>query len=342
VERTTRQLARSVHGAHRAAPAEREDLVLLALLAGFPDRVARRRKPHAPELVLHGGEAAILDPVSVVQEPMLLLALDAEQRKGPRGPEVRVRVASAIEPEWLLELFPERLVDEDLLVFSDDAGRVERLTRLAYGAVVLEERRIPAEPSDAVEAVLAEAIRARGLGNVIDAGRLDTLRARLELARTLFPEQRWPELDDAALAGVLARGRRSLAEVREADPASELLGALSPEAARLLARELPERMTLPGGRSVQVQYLSGQPPWIASRLQDFFGLREGPALARGRVPLVLHLLAPNQRAVQVTQDLAGFWSRHYPALRRELGRRYPRHSWPEDPLHASPPAPRRG
>ena len=71
-------------------------------------------------------------------------------------------------------------------------------------------------------------------------------------------------------------------------------------------------------------------------------MREGPTLARGRVPLVLHLLAPNQRAVQVTQDLAGFWSRHYPALRRELGRRYPRHAWPEDPLHASPPAPAAG
>jgi len=93
---------------------------------------------------------------------------------------------------------------------------------------------------------------------------------------------------------------------------------------------------------VPVHYVSGQPPWISSRLQDFFGMREGPALARGRVPLVLHLLAPNQRAVQVTRDLAGFWSRHYPSLRRELGRRYPRHAWPEDPLHASPPAPRRG
>ncbi|MGZ6081163.1 MAG: ATP-dependent helicase C-terminal domain-containing protein, partial [Myxococcaceae bacterium] len=167
------------------------------------------------------------------------------------------------------------------------------------------------------------------------------LRARLALARTLFPEQRWPEVDEAGLASVLARGRRSLAEVREANPVSELVGALAPEAARVLARELPERVSLHGGRSVQVHYVSGQPPWIASRLQDFFGLREGPALARGRVPLVLHLLAPNQRAVQVTQDLAGFWSRHYPSLRRELGRRYPRHAWPEDPLHASPPPPRR-
>jgi ATP-dependent helicase HrpB len=343
VERTARQLARALRDrGPRASPAEREDALLLSLLAGFPDRVARRRKPHAPELVLSGGGSAVLDPVSVVQEPMLLLALDAEQRTGPRGPEVRVRVASALDPEWLLELFPDRLTDEDRLVFNDESGRVERLTRLAYGAVALEERRIPAEPSPEAEAVLAEAIRARGLGTAVDTTRLETLRGRLELARTLFPEQTWPELDEAALAAVLARGRRSLADVREADPAAEVLGALSPEAARLLARDLPERVTLPGGRSVPVHYVPGQPPWIASRLQDFFGMREGPALARGRVPLVLHLLAPNQRAVQVTQDLPGFWSRHYPSLRRELGRRYPRHSWPEDPLHAAPPPPRRG
>jgi ATP-dependent helicase HrpB len=342
VERTARQLSRALQGRHRAAPADREDAVLLALLAGFPDRVARRRRPHAPELVLSGGGSALLDPASVVQEPMLLLALDAEQRTGPRGPEVRVRVASAIEPEWLLELFPERLTDEDRRVFSEETGRVERLTRLAYGAVTLEERRTPAEASEETEAILAEAIRSRGLAGVVDTDRLDALRARLDLARALFPDAPWPGVDEAGLAAVLARGRRSLTEVREADPASELLGALAPESARLLARELPERVTLPGGRSVPVHYVSRQPPWIASRLQDFFGMREGPVLARGRVPLVLHLLAPNQRAVQVTQDLAGFWSRHYPSLRRELGRRYPRHAWPEDPLHASPPAPRRG
>ncbi len=342
VERTARQLSRALHGRQRAAPAEREDALLLALLAGFPDRVARRRKPHAPELVLSGGGSAVLDAASVVQEPMLLLALDAEQRTGPRGPEVRVRIASAIEPEWLLDLFPERLTDEDRLVFSEEGGRVERLTRLAYGAVTLEERRIPAEPSEQAEAVLADALRSRGFAGVVDTDRLEAVRARLELARLTFPEAHWPEPDDSGLATLLARGRRNLAEVREADPAAELLGALSPESARLLARELPERLTLPGGRSVPVHYMSGQPPWIASRLQDFFGMREGPAVARGRVPLVLHLLAPNQRAVQVTRDLAGFWSRHYPSLRRELGRRYPRHAWPEDPLHASPPAPRRG
>ena len=93
---------------------------------------------------------------------------------------------------------------------------------------------------------------------------------------------------------------------------------------------------------MKVHYPGDAPPWVESRLQDFFGMADGPRLAGGRVPLVLHLLAPSGRDVQVTTDLSGFWQRHYPALRRELGRRYPRHAWPEDPLAAQPPAPRRG
>ena len=96
----------------------------------------------------------------------------------------------------------------------------------------------------------------------------------------------------------------------------------------------PDRVKL-GARQVRVQYVDGQPPFVESRLQDFFGMREGPRIADARVPLTLHLLAPNQRAVQVTADLAGFWVRHYPAVRKELSRRYPRHKWPEDPLVSS-------
>jgi ATP-dependent helicase HrpB len=115
--------------------------------------------------------------------------------------------------------------------------------------------------------------------------------------------------------------------------------SLTHEQRQLLEREAPERITLPGGRAVSVNYEAGKPPWVESRLQDFFGMVKTPALCRGRVPLTVHLLAPNQRAVQVTTDLAGFWERHYPALRRELGRRYPRHPWPEDGRTATPPVP---
>jgi ATP-dependent helicase HrpB len=107
---------------------------------------------------------------------------------------------------------------------------------------------------------------------------------------------------------------------------------LSPAQRRAVETLAPEHVALPRRRRVPVHYEPDRPPWIASRMQDFFGLSEGPAVAGGRVPLVLHLLAPNQRAVQVTQDLAGFWTRHYPELRRQLCRRYPRHDWPERPV----------
>ena len=100
-------------------------------------------------------------------------------------------------------------------------------------------------------------------------------------------------------------------------------------------------MRLGAGREVKVLYEAGKPPSVASRLQDFFGLAKGPSVGGGKVPLVLHLLAPNHRDVQVTTDLAGFWDRHYPAIAKELRRRYPRHSWPDDPRTATPPAPRR-
>jgi ATP-dependent helicase HrpB len=109
-----------------------------------------------------------------------------------------------------------------------------------------------------------------------------------------------------------------------------LRARLPPAQTRLVAEMAPERVTLRGGRAPVVDY--GDPPSIASRLQDFFGMTRTPTVAGGRVPLVLHLLAPNGRDVQVTADLAGFWHKHYPAIRKELSRRYPRHRWPEDPL----------
>ena len=133
------------------------------------------------------------------------------------------------------------------------------------------------------------------------------------------------------------QGRRSLGELD--DVGALVLGALPHAAARALAALAPERVAIGSGRTVPVHYPADAPPWIESRLQDFFGTRAAPAIAGGRVPLTLHLLAPNGRAVQVTRDLGRFWTEHYPALRRELGRRYPKHAWPEDGATARPPPP---
>jgi ATP-dependent helicase HrpB len=131
----------------------------------------------------------------------------------------------------------------------------------------------------------------------------------------------------------------SLRELEQVDAVESVMARLTADQRNALREQAPEQLTLPSGRRVRVHYEVGKDPWIASRLQDFFGMTGAPTLCRGRVPLTLHLLAPNQRAVQVTRDLEGFWQRHYPGIRRQLMRRYSKHAWPEDGRTAQPPRP---
>jgi ATP-dependent helicase HrpB len=222
-------------------------------------------------------------------------------------------------------------------------GRVEVTSRMCYGAVVLDETRRAAAPSPEASRMLADAALAAVAGEVgISSGSTPTLQAKLELLRGAFPDQDIPLLDgEQVRATVVAAcaGLTSMGEFLAVPMEERLRRALPHKVTELLRNETPERIRLPGGRQLDVNYEAGKPPWVASRLQDFFGMSAGPAVCRGRVPLTLHLLAPNQRAVQVTADLAGFWRKHYPEIRRELGRRYPRHAWPEDGATAIPPAP---
>lgn len=326
------------------------EAILLATLAAYPDRVARRRAPGSDEIVLAGGGSARLDPASVVREAKLLVAVDAEERRGDRrgpgarAPEVRVRVASAVTEEMLLDLFPGALRYDDVLAWNAAAERVDAAERLLYEDLVVEETRAPRADPEKVAAALAAEALARGPRAFAPEGELDRLVTRIGFAAAHAPGAGLAPPSEADLSEALralCAGRRSFAELREADLAGTLLARLDPRARAALERLAPERVTLPGGRGARIHYEPGKPPWVESRLQDFFGMAAGPAVAGGRVPLVLHLLAPNQRAVQVTTDLAGFWDRHYPAIRRELMRRYPRHAWPEDPRNAAPPAPRR-
>ena len=339
-ERARAQIER-ILGSSRREPdrAAREEALRVAVLAGFPDRVARRRAPGASEVLLASGGSASMSPASAVRDAQLLVAVDVEER---RGQGRLVRLASAIEPEWLLDLFPGELRESTEVVWDEARGRAVVISRLTYGALVLEEgRRAPIEAErGAAEALLAARIRPEQL---LPPDELRTLRARTELIAAYCPETGVRALTDADVAEAardLCRGRASLDELQGADLRPALVERLGPGAARALASLAPEQLQLPGGRKLRVEYEPGQPPAARSRLQDFFGMRAGPRIAGGKVPVVLHLLAPNGRAQQGTSDLAGFWERHYPAVRRELMRRYPRHAWPEDGATAPPPAPR--
>lgn len=336
VRRAHAQLARIARAKPRAEEAS-EDALLALILSGFPDRVARRREVRGKEILLSGGQTATLSEQSVVSEAPFLVAVEAEQ--SPEGRKTLVRIASAIEPEWLLER--EEVQEEDELVWNEERGRVERQERIRYGSLVLHESRSIPPPSAEVSALLArEALRT--WDRLVDAEAFRATRARLALAHEHVPE--FPALDDESLRAALARmaeGMVALEELRSLDPLEALLTGLLGEERGRWERLFPARIALPSGRQLPIHYEEGRPPWIESRLQDFFGMEKGPAIAGGRIPLTLHLLAPNQRAVQVTQDLAGFWERHYPSLRKELGRRYPKHAWPEDGRTAKPPPPGR-
>ncbi|MDQ3256652.1 MAG: ATP-dependent helicase HrpB, partial [Acidobacteriota bacterium] len=344
----------------RASNAIRETELLISVLAGYPDRVARRRttpnenRQTGRELLLAGGGAAELSAESVVRQAEFLVAVDAAERRtsgarsggmaGARsGARTLVRIASAIEPDWLLDLFTDRISETIEAVWNATVQRVEVVQRLMYDELVIDERRASNAGGEAAARVLAEAALAAGVETFIERDEVDRLLARIEFIARTFPEIDFPDIGEDHLRDALVQlceGRWSFAELREAARAGGLQNilrrTLSAEQQRVLASAAPDRVTLAGGRQVKVNYECRQTPWVASRMQDFFGMKEGPKIAGGRVTLVLHLLAPNNRPVQVTEDLAGFWERHYPRVRRELSRRYPRHAWPEHPLQTTP------
>ena len=305
-----------------------------ALLRAFPDRVARRRK--GLELRMLGGVAVQQAKNSSVQRASLLVLPEIEERPDLGAPIARL--VCAIEPEWLLEEFAELVADSESVEWNRETERVERVSYLLYGDLVIDESR-GGQPDTAQAAeLLARKAAEAGLHRWADADALSELRSRVAFAAQYAPLQ---PLDDAAILAALQRACYGLASLRELEQATgngaflrQLIESLGTGAARQLDEVAPERIRLPSGRHARVHYVEGQTPWVGSRLQDFFGLRDTPRIARGQVNLVMHLLAPSQRPVQTTQDLAGFWERLYPQLRKELSRRYPRHSWPEDPYQA--------
>jgi ATP-dependent helicase HrpB len=351
VARASSQLARACAGAGRrrfeGTAAGAESALRIALLAGYPDRVAKRVRSGSRGLALAGGGSAELAATSVVRDAEWLVALDAEERPGAPGgsrspgiPAARggvvVRLASAIEPEWLLDLFPGDVVEERAVTWDARAERVQSREAMIWDGLVLHASEGADAPSAEASRVLADAARAAGPGAFAPREALERWLARARFAASVDGSAAAP--DDAAVGAAIERlseGRRSFAELREAGLLDMLRRAPGTRPGDL-DRLAPERVTLVGGRAVEIGYEAGKPPAIASRLQDFFGMSDGPRIGGGKVPLVLELLAPNGRAVQVTKDLAGFWERHYPAIRRELMRKYPRHSWPEDPTVPAP------
>ena len=352
-----RQMARSAAtGAGALEPPssleESERRLARALWSGFPDRVAARRASGS-RLVLSSGAQAELAPESSVQKAALLLCVAADFPRGQRSHAV-VRQAVRLEGDWLLDWAADAVEAREELDYDPERDKIDARSLLSYGKVVLDETRFLASAGPQAGQVLLRAALAKGAAVYDPEGRLESLAVRLGLLREHFPElaaEASPDVaallatadDDAAFAthALLPACElvTSLGALATLDLASIVLGGLPPKLQTTLERELPETWRLPGGRDLRIVYGRGRPPLAASRLQDFFSVTQAPRLCRGRLPLQIHLLAPNKRAVQVTTDLGSFWVNHYPELRGQLQRRYPKHSWPEDGARAQPPTP---
>jgi ATP-dependent helicase HrpB len=327
------QLLRSLRHSHPASRELSEDeVVLRSLLAAFPDRVARRRGAGDRRGVMVGGRGVCLAPSSGVLETEFFLCIDVDAGQK----ETLVRQASAIERDWLPA---DQLSTSVEVAFDPATERVTARRCVRFADLVLEETAVTLPDDEQAARVLAAAAGEQ-LERVLPSedSPAGLYRTRVRCLRAWMPELQLPALDEVELRELLAwlcSGCRSFADLRKVDWLQAFQGRLSHTQRQVVEREAPERLLVPSGSRIALRYEEGRPPILAVRIQEVFGLTQTPRLAGGRVPVLLHLLAPNHRPQQVTDDLASFWSNTYPQVRKDLRARYPRHAWPEDPWDAT-------
>ena len=316
------------------------------LLRGFPDRVVRRSPPVSGNEVRTGtmvGGRGIALPKSADGEELVIALRLHESGRQQRSQAVLTAALTNDDLEATEAHALTTVIDAQL---DEQAGRVFAVRQHRYRDLPLRSARGGEVPVERVRELLLPVLANdpwRWLGEQKDLRRM---LARMQWLVERMPEVEWPAIDNQAIAtaAIDLLSGADLKSLRDAKLKQLLLAQLSQQQQRTLKTAAPDRIELPTGRDAIVDYTAEAGPTVAARLQEFFGLPEVARLAGGRVPVVLQLLAPNHRPVQVTTDLASFWKNVYPQVRKELSRRYPRHSWPEDPLAANPesrPRPRR-
>jgi ATP-dependent helicase HrpB len=310
---------------------------LLAL--AYPDRIAQRRPGPEPRYRLsNGGGAVFAGAEPLAAEDWLAVAdLDGDRR------EARIFLAAPLTLPEIEDLFADRIRTQDLIAWDGREQAVLARRRRRLGELVLKDEPLPDPPPDAVAAALAAGIRELGLGVLPWTPDLESVRARIGFLRRIEgPESGWPDVADPALLATLEEwlvpylgGITRAIQLRRVDLGAALRGLLDRRQSQELETLAPGHITVPSGSRLPIDY-GGEVPVLAVRLQEMFGATETPAILRGRVPLLLHLLSPAHRPVQVTRDLRGFWADSYRAVKADLRGRYPRHPWPDDPLAAPP------
>ncbi len=315
------------------------DAVLLAAVA-FPDRIAMQREPGSRRYLLSSGRGAQLGPRSGVGDSRFLVAVRMD---GGSGAEGTIFTASSLQEHRVRELFRDVITSGRFVSWDEANGRVTARDEHRLGALVLDSRTVRPERRDIVAAVL-EQVRLRGSLDLFAVTPLcRQYRARVQLLHERCGEEGWPDLSDAALLATAEEWLAPLLMTAERperlsgiDLHAALKGMLGWKRNAALDDLAPTHLVVPSGSRIALDYIPEEGPVMAVKLQELFGLADTPTVARGRVPVLLHLLSPAGRPMQVTRDLRSFWDNVYPEVRKELKGRYPKHPWPDDPWSAVP------
>jgi ATP-dependent helicase HrpB len=311
----------------------------LLLAWAFPDRIARRRDT-AGHYLLRNGRGATLDTAELLAQSEWLVAAELQDDTT----DAKIRLAAPLTREEIDDAFGAEFESRAITSWDKRAEAVQAVNRICLGSIVIREGGQAApDPAD-LRAALYEGIRQKGIDQLPWSKNSQALRERVGFLHRTLQEQSWPDFSDAALLadldvwlGPYCDGVTRWAHVQALDLTTILLNRLDACGCsrRLLDELAPTHLPVPSGSRIQVQY-DQDAPYLAVRIQEVFGMTRTPKIAGGRVPIVMHLLSPAQRPVQVTGDLESFWATGYAYVRKDLRGRYPKHYWPEDPREAVP------
>jgi ATP-dependent helicase HrpB len=331
-------MAGPVAGDSRASGEKQGTTIPRLLLRAFPDRIAKRREEGTGRFILCQGRGVRLPSMSLLTKSPFIIAAHVDAGEKVEG---MVHLAEPVAEDLLREELSESIESIRRVEWDKREGRIIATLEEKLGALQLSTRPF-APKEEEVAPLLCEAIRS-GSARIVFSEEARQLQGRVSLMRRAFPSENWPDLSETRLLSVpeewlmtWLKGIRTREQLAALDLLSPLRARLSGEQRRLLNENAPASLPVPSGHRVTLDYGSGDIPILAVKLQEMFGLADTPKIAGGRVKVLLHLLSPARKPVQVTQDLKGFWDSGYQQVKKELKGRYPKHPWPDDPWKAVP------
>ncbi|EKT1924806.1 ATP-dependent helicase HrpB [Salmonella enterica] len=320
---------------------EPDSALIAPLLArAFSDRIARRRGQEG-RYQLANGMGAMLDADDALGRHEWLIAPLLLQ--GSASPDARILLAQPLDIASLIQACPDLLRQSDTVEWDETQGTLKAWRRMCIGQLTVNVQPLAKPSEEVLHQAMLNGIRDKGLAILNWTPEAEQFRLRLHCAAKWLPEYDWPAVDEASLLATLENwllphmtGVQSLRGLKSLNVAQALRGLLNYPMQQRLDSELPGHYTVPTGSRITIRYHEDNPPALAVRMQEMFGEASTPTLAQGRVPLVLELLSPAQRPLQITRDLSAFWQGAYREVQKEMKGRYPKHVWPDDPANTAP------